>query len=114
MAESLSESLTEQAVAEVWRGILGHQNFSLNSAFNQVGGNSLLILQLKSALEDRFALEIPVTELFAQPTCRQQAAFIDRRRESNTTSTDQDLFSLLNALENDQVDLSTVKKTLNL
>jgi amino acid adenylation domain-containing protein len=114
VAEPLSESLTEQAVAEVWRGILGHQNFSLNSAFNQVGGNSLLILQLKSALEDRFALEIPVTELFAQPTCRQQAAFIDRRRESNTTSTDQDLFSLLNALENDQVDLSTVKKTLNL
>lgn len=105
---------TESKIAQIWRDVLGHDEFNELSAFNQVGGNSLLILQLKSRIEEEFKLDVSVSELFANSSCVKQAELIDSMLKTESLSDEQDIFDLLNALENDQVDLNTVKKSLNI
>ena len=104
---------TEKKIIELWQRILGHDQFDRSSGFNDVGGNSLLILSLKTELDNEFSTEVPVSELFANPSCRQQAELIDKL-VLNRPEEGNELLELLEALESEQIDLETVKKSLNI
>ncbi|GIO15046.1 surfactin synthase subunit 3 [Cohnella xylanilytica] len=80
--ESGERSGTERAVAAVWREVLRLERVGAHDSFFDVGGNSLLLMQLQARLEREFAAGLSVTELFSLPTVRKQAEWIDRRRPS--------------------------------
>jgi amino acid adenylation domain-containing protein len=60
----------EKAVAEVWCGVLGIERVALDDSFFEVGGHSLLLLEVQRRLEERFGRPIPVADLFRHPTVR--------------------------------------------
>ena len=67
----------EQAIAAVWREVLGVEAVGVNDSFFEVGGHSLLVARLQEAL--RAALDRPVSmiDLFQYPTIASLAAHLD-------------------------------------
>jgi acyl-coenzyme A synthetase/AMP-(fatty) acid ligase len=69
--EGLSDS--EKIVYEAWELVLGQSNFSSQSNFFEIGGNSLKLMKLFRLLDDRAEKELRVTDLFKNVTIEEQA-----------------------------------------
>jgi len=59
---------TEQAIAEIWEGLLGIRPVGIHDEFLELGGHSLLATQVATRLRERFAVELPLRALFEAPT----------------------------------------------
>ncbi len=59
---------TEMAVAEVWQEVLGLERVGLHDNFFDLGGHSLLLIQIHDRLRDRFGRDLPIVDLFKHPT----------------------------------------------
>ncbi|MFE5328103.1 amino acid adenylation domain-containing protein [Embleya sp. NPDC056575] len=79
---------TEKAVAAVWGEVLGRAEVDARAGFFDLGGHSLLAMEVVSRLRTEYALELPVWELFAEPTVRAWAAVIDRASASPADDAD--------------------------
>lgn len=68
----------ELRLKEVWEDVLGGRVMSspkiaATSDFFHVGGNSLLVIKLRSALRETFGVAVPLSELFQLSTLRNMA-----------------------------------------
>jgi len=61
---------TEKLIAEVWQKILHIEKVSLNDNFFDLGGNSLLLVQVREQLQTIFTKKISIVEMFQHPTVR--------------------------------------------
>jgi amino acid adenylation domain-containing protein len=64
----------EEAVAGVWRAVLGAAGVSVTDDFFAAGGNSLLAIQVARLLSDASGVEVPVRLVLTRPTVEGQAA----------------------------------------
>jgi amino acid adenylation domain-containing protein len=71
---------TETAVAQVWCEVLGVDAVGLDENFFEVGGNSLLVIQVQLRLAEAVGRELSVAELFSNPTVRAVAALLGGAR----------------------------------
>lgn len=62
------ENEIEITIAAVWTAILGINKIGLNDAFNSLGGNSLLAIQVVSGIKDEFDVAISTDEFVNNPT----------------------------------------------
>jgi len=60
----------EESVAAVWRRVLNLQRISLDDNFFDAGGTSLLLIAVRTGLQERLEREIPITWLFECTTVR--------------------------------------------
>ncbi|WP_344681211.1 amino acid adenylation domain-containing protein [Saccharopolyspora taberi] len=58
----------EQAVAEVWGGVLGLDQVGIHDDFFALGGHSLLATQIVTRLRETFGVAVSLRELFERPT----------------------------------------------
>lgn len=58
----------EQQVAQVWSEVLRVDPIGIHDNFFDLGGHSLLIIQVLSRLRERFGLNLTVRDLFERPT----------------------------------------------
>jgi amino acid adenylation domain-containing protein len=77
-------SSVEEHVARIWSELLGIPHVGINDNFFDLGGHSLLVIQLISRLHQRFNVELPVRTLFDSPTVAQLAARIEESRHVST------------------------------
>lgn len=75
---------TETVIYQVWRDALGIDDFSVNSNFFDLGGHSLLVVQVQRMLKDKLGRAISITDVFRYPTVRKLAEYL-----SGDTKTDQ-------------------------
>ncbi|HEX8212536.1 MAG TPA: amino acid adenylation domain-containing protein [Longimicrobium sp.] len=68
----------ERTLAEIWQGVLGVERVGADDNFFDLGGNSLLLLQVFGRLRKAHPGEISVVELFQHPTIRTLAARLNR------------------------------------
>ncbi|MEM7354986.1 MAG: beta-ketoacyl synthase N-terminal-like domain-containing protein, partial [Acidobacteriota bacterium] len=66
----------ERAIAEAWRRVLGVETVGLDDNFFDVGGHSLLTLEVQQRLEETFGRSLPVVDLFRFPTIRTLATHL--------------------------------------
>jgi amino acid adenylation domain-containing protein len=66
----------ESAVAEIWRSVLRVERVGVDDNFFDLGGHSLLVVQMQSRLRDRFACELSLMELFRRPTVGAIAEYV--------------------------------------
>ena len=64
------EGEVEQAMAGIWRELLGAGQIGRDDSFLDVGGHSLLAMRLATRIAERFGVELSVRDIFAQPTLR--------------------------------------------
>jgi acyl transferase domain-containing protein len=67
----------ERAVAAVWEELFGIQHVGAADNFFEMGGNSLLAIQLVSRLRKELQIELPLNTLFESPTVAGLATAIE-------------------------------------
>jgi acyl carrier protein len=80
------ETEIEQAIANIWQMVLRVDKVSCDQNFFDLGGHSLLIIQVSNHLRDRFGLNVPIVELFKYPTVRSLAKHLSRAKVEETSS----------------------------
>jgi acyl carrier protein len=72
------ESDTELAIAELWRDSIGIDQVGIDDDFLDLGGDSLLAVQLVGRITQRFGTDVSVAQLFEHRTVRALAATIQQ------------------------------------
>jgi len=72
------ETDIERAVAAIWSEVLNVSSISRDANFFDLGGHSLLATQIVSRIRDRFSIDLPLRELFKEPTLANLSATISR------------------------------------
>jgi amino acid adenylation domain-containing protein len=63
---------TERRLATIWRDVLQVNDVGVHDNFFDLGGHSLLVVQLHSRMRDAFERELSVVDLFRYPTVESQ------------------------------------------
>ncbi|MBN7810760.1 amino acid adenylation domain-containing protein [Algoriphagus sp. H41] len=77
---------TKTRVKALWEKVLYTNNIGLDDNFFEVGGHSLLAVELISLIERDFSVNLPLSILFEYPSIRSISAQIDKLSEENTKS----------------------------
>jgi amino acid adenylation domain-containing protein len=67
----------EQQLAQVWSEVLRVNPISIHDNFFDLGGHSLLIMQVLSRLRERFGMQVTVREVFERPTIAEIAELLN-------------------------------------
>ena len=68
----------EKQLAAIWRDLLGVERVGIHDDYFELGGNSLISIQLISRLKRQLDLELRLEQLFAHPTVAEVAAVLAR------------------------------------
>ncbi len=74
-------TLTEQAIADIWADVLQRPQVGLQQNFFDLGGYSLLAVQIMSRVRRVFDVEVPLAAFFDGPTVRELAVQVKRHLE---------------------------------
>ncbi len=66
----------EETIATVWQGVLGRDRVGIGDNFFEVGGSSLLLVQIHARLREALGREVTMVQLFRHPTIRTLARFV--------------------------------------
>jgi acyl carrier protein len=77
-AESLTA--TERAVAATWAKYLGLEHLSRDDHFLEIGGHSLVAVQVIAEVREHFAVDLPIRALFDNPVLADFATAVDAIR----------------------------------
>ena len=69
---------TEVELAELWSALLPVKRPGIDDDFFDLGGHSLLGMELIAKIQERFGMKLSVTEFFDQNTIRKVALTIDK------------------------------------
>nr|AWI62628.1 nonribosomal peptide synthetase [Cystobacter sp.] len=69
-------NLIEEALEDLWREVLGLQEVGVLDSFFELGGHSLLATQLLSRIRATFHVELPLQQLFVNPTIANLAVLL--------------------------------------
>ena len=78
-------SEVERAIATVWREVLHLEKVGINDNFFDLGGHSLLIVQVNSKLRESFNCNLSIVELFQNPTINAIAQYISQNPERQSS-----------------------------
>jgi amino acid adenylation domain-containing protein/thioester reductase-like protein len=81
------QTVTESALAEVWRHVLNVERVGRQDNFFELGGHSLLLTQLIYRIETALGILPSMRDLFSFPTLSAQAAHLDAHQQSQGQQT---------------------------
>ena len=67
---------SEQQLVEIWQAILGIEPIGVQNDFFELGGDSLLAVQMFADVEKQFGRSLPLSTLLSAPTIEQLAAIL--------------------------------------
>ena len=73
---------TEEALARIWREVLGLAQVGIHDDFFALGGHSLLALRLMARIQQQFGRSLPLSALFQGATIARQAAQLYRHQDA--------------------------------
>ncbi|HYG64974.1 MAG TPA: condensation domain-containing protein, partial [Thermoanaerobaculia bacterium] len=68
----------EELLADIWSEVLSVERLGVNDNFFELGGHSLLATRVMSRLRGAFQIELPLRELFEEPTVAGLAGRVER------------------------------------
>ncbi|CAL9567060.1 amino acid adenylation domain-containing protein [Streptomyces sp. enrichment culture] len=71
------ETVTEEALADIWASLLGLERVGVHDNFFDVGGDSVRSIQVVGAVEAAFGVRVPTRTLFAHQTLRAFAEAVE-------------------------------------
>jgi acyl carrier protein len=72
------ETEVEQALAGIWQEVLRVERVGTDDNFFDLGGHSLLMLQVHDKVQKLLKKELPIVELFQYPTVKAMAGLLTR------------------------------------
>ncbi len=74
---------TETALAEIWREVLDLQQVGIHDSFFDLGGHSILAVQLIGKINKTLGRHVPIPVIFQNPTIGKLATILDRENPGN-------------------------------
>ncbi len=72
----------EKDIAGIWEKVLKRRNIGVKDSFFEIGGNSLLLIQMHTLLEEKYPGRVKITDIFNYPTVSKLAEVVsDGKRE---------------------------------
>jgi len=62
------QTMTEQSVAAIWQQVLRIEKVGIYDDFFQLGGQSILAIQIIQRINHAFEIDLPMRSMFAEPT----------------------------------------------
>ncbi|MBA2964702.1 MULTISPECIES: MupA/Atu3671 family FMN-dependent luciferase-like monooxygenase [Ramlibacter] len=75
-AASAPETGMETAIAAIWKEVLGLESVGTTENFFDLGGHSLLVVQVQRRVKDAIGREVSITDMFRLPTIRALASHL--------------------------------------
>jgi amino acid adenylation domain-containing protein len=95
---------TEKRLTPIWMSVLKMEKIGIKDDFFEIGGQSMIALNLIVKIEKEFGIRLPLATLFDQRTIQKLAKEIEQRKESE----------LMNGIENENVSGTTKNgRTIN-
>jgi hypothetical protein len=76
----------ERTIAAVWRNVLGVEKVGVRDNFFDLGGHSLLVVQVNSRLRKELNRDISLVEMFRYPSVYALATFLSRKQAETVPS----------------------------
>ena len=92
----------EQTIADIWQALFGVERVGVHDDFFELGGNSLLGIQLASRLRDFFQVEIPLGQLFETPTVSHLALLVSQKLAQKEPDAMAELLAELDGLSEEE------------
>lgn len=70
----------EQSLVDIWKQVVGIDRIGVHDDFFELGGDSLLAVQIISRARETFEMDLPLTNLFERPTVAFLAEYIQTIR----------------------------------
>ncbi|MEE0930290.1 MAG: beta-ketoacyl synthase N-terminal-like domain-containing protein, partial [Acutalibacteraceae bacterium] len=83
--KTVSLSEIEEAVKDIWKGIIGNDDFTLDDGFFEIGVDSVTAAVVVDKINERFNCNITVTHLFEYSSMRALSAYIAEIKKNETT-----------------------------
>ena len=77
---------TEETLAEIWQQVLHLPRVGVHDNFFEIGGHSLLVVQVVTRIEQALHVKVAVMELYRNPTVATLAAHIASEQHSDTSA----------------------------
>ncbi len=81
------ENDLQRRVSEIWCHVLGLERIGIDDSFFDIGGHSLLAVQLVRRVESEIGLPCELSDLFAESTIRKLTAVLGKPREGRVDAT---------------------------
>lgn len=78
-------SEVEKTIAKVWKQVLQIEKVGINDNFFDLGGHSLLVVQVNNKLREVLNRDFSVVEIFQNPTIKSLAEHLSKNSEAQTT-----------------------------
>jgi acyl carrier protein len=75
-AATAPENAMETTIAGIWQDVLGLEAVGTTENFFDLGGHSLLVVQVQRRLREATGSEVAITDMFRLPTIRALAAHL--------------------------------------
>jgi acyl carrier protein len=82
----LPRNEAEEAIAAAWREVLTVKQVGIYDNFFDLGGHSLLLVQIHSRLQEAFKREFSIVEMFRHTTIDSLANFITQKQPQESSS----------------------------
>jgi amino acid adenylation domain-containing protein/non-ribosomal peptide synthase protein (TIGR01720 family) len=79
----------EKAIASVWQKMFGLEQLGVETNFFDLGGHSLLLVQMHSLLREKLQSEFAIVALFEHPTIRGLARYLGQPAEASGGKSEQ-------------------------
>ena len=79
---------TEEILCQIWCELLNRKSVGIHDNFMQIGANSLNLMQFVYLVYKKFGIDLPLGNVFEQPTIAEMAAFIDQHIKKQNTNRD--------------------------
>lgn len=80
------QNALEQVIAAFWREVLSVDEIGRDDNFFDLGGHSLLLIQVNRKLKDHCRKDIPLVEMFKYPTISTLAEFLNGQQTGNSSN----------------------------
>jgi acyl carrier protein len=71
---------TQESLALIWRNVLGAEQVGITDNFFEMGGHSLMAMQVVARIRRVFDVEVPIRSLFEDPTIKGLANEVEEAR----------------------------------
>jgi acyl carrier protein len=90
----------EQALAAVWQTVLRVDKVGIHDNFFDLGGQSLLMIQVQSKLREALKRDVSLVELFKYPSISTLAGYLAQEQSATPVSEPEDMADKLKAGKN--------------
>jgi amino acid adenylation domain-containing protein len=87
----MPETEAEQTIADVWKKVLDLEKIGIHDNFFEIGGHSLLLMQVNSRLRQLFDANLSIVDMFRYPTISSLSEYLNNINPSQPPSVNEDL-----------------------